>query len=485
VTPAAIAETHLSIVFFVGDRAYKLKKPLKLPFVDLSTREQREAMCHREVELNRRLAPDVYLGVADVVGPDHEPCDRLVVMRRLPDARRLTTLVTDGVDVRQDLTSLVRLLAAFWAGASRSDEIAQAATPDALRSRWDASLDEMIAYAPGIVDVGLLERVECLAHRYLDGRASLYRQRIVEQRIVDGHGDLLADDIFCLPDGPRVIDCLEFDDRLRYCDVIADLAFLAMDLERLEAPAFARHLLAAAREFTGDTWPASLAHHYIAERALVRAKVACLRVDQGDRARVSDARRLLNLAARHLEAGRVRLVLLGGLPGTGKSTLAGRLGDSEDLVVLHSDEVRKDLAGLSHDTPAEAAYGEDLYTAARTAATYRELLARGRVALQRGETVVLDASWIDAARRREAAAVARETASDLVELRCVTDPDVAAGRIETRRASGGAHDASVEIAAAMAADANPWPEAVAVDTTVPIEVSVAMARKAIGPMAAE
>ncbi|MGQ0432318.1 MAG: hypothetical protein ACT452_07920, partial [Microthrixaceae bacterium] len=123
--PAAVAETHISVVFFVGDRAYKLKKPVAPGFLDFSTRELREGACHREVELNRRLAPDVYLGVADVVGPDGAPCDHLVVMRRLPADRRLAALVAAGADVDDHLRELARLVAAFHAAAPRSPEISE------------------------------------------------------------------------------------------------------------------------------------------------------------------------------------------------------------------------------------------------------------------------------------------------------------------------------------------------------------------------
>ena len=111
---AGVAETHSGVVFFVGDRAYKLKKPLDLGFLDYRSREAREAACHREVELTRRLAPDVFLGVAAVVGPDGQPCDHLVVMRRLPADRRLATLVTSGQPVGEDLRRLARLLARLF-----------------------------------------------------------------------------------------------------------------------------------------------------------------------------------------------------------------------------------------------------------------------------------------------------------------------------------------------------------------------------------
>src|SRR5688572_21999632 len=133
---AALAETHASIVLFAGDRAYKVKKPVSLGFLDFSTREKREAICRREVELNRRLAPDVYLGVADVVGPDGELCDHLVVMRRMPHDRRLSTLVGEGRPVDDDLWHLAHLVAAFHARAERSATADAAASPGALAGRW-------------------------------------------------------------------------------------------------------------------------------------------------------------------------------------------------------------------------------------------------------------------------------------------------------------------------------------------------------------
>lgn len=464
--PAAVAETHISVVTFVGERVYKLKKPVAPGFLDFSTRERREAACHREVELNRRLAPDVYLGVADVLGPDGAPCDHLVVMQRLPADRRLSALVAAGDGVDEHLRDLARLLTAFHAAADRNPEIDDAATARAVRRRWHDSFTEMQRFVGTILDPAMFARVEELADRYVEGRGELFEQRIREGRIVDGHGDLQADDIFCLDDGPRVIDCIEFDDGLRANDVLADVAFLAMDLERLGSPAAADRFLAAYREFAGETWPASLAHHSIAERAIVRSKVACLRAAQGETASEDRARELLDLARGHLEDGRVRLVLVGGLPGTGKSTLAAGLSDALGWSVLRSDEVRKDRAGLAHTEHVDTGYREGLYSVEQTDGTYQELLARARTALTRGESVVLDASWSDARRRAAARALAEGTASDLIELRCVALPQVAAERIAARRRTGGdPSDADAGIAAAMAAAADPWPTAVPVDTT--------------------
>ncbi|HWS47034.1 MAG TPA: gluconate kinase, partial [Acidimicrobiia bacterium] len=301
-----LRETHVSIIALGRERVYKLKKPVRLPFVDQSTAERRRAICGREVTLNRRLAPDVYLGVVDVTGDGGEVVDCAVEMRRMPEDRRLSALVDSGSDVRPCLDALASLLATFHARAARGDEIDAAATAPAIGRAWATELAEM-----GITE----SRVGMLARRFIAGRDELFAQRIAAGRVCDGHGDLLADDVFCLPDGPRALDCLEFDDHLRFADGLADAAFCAMSLEQLGRADLAEHFLGCYGGAAGDHWPRSLAHHYVARRALVRSKVA------GLRARAEEAAQLLALTLDHLERGRVRLVLVGGPPATGKSTL--------------------------------------------------------------------------------------------------------------------------------------------------------------------
>jgi uncharacterized protein len=479
---ATVAETHSAIVFFVGERAYKVKKPVDLGFLDFRSRQAREDICHREVALNRRLAPDVYLGVADVVGPDGEPCDHLVVMRRMPPERRLATLVARGEPVDDHLWHLAHLIAAFHARAERLAAADEAASASALGQRWADNTTSLRDHADGSVDRTLVDHVDALARRYLDGRKPLFERRIADGRACDGHGDLLADDIFCLEDGPRVLDCIEFDDHLRYGDVLADVAFLAMDLERLGHPELATRFLAAYREHADDTWPVSLAHHHIAYRAHVRAKVSAIRAAQGDERSIEAARQHLSMTHDHLEAGRVRLVLVGGLPGTGKSTLSDDLGDTLRATVLRSDEIRKELAGLPATSPTGAPFGEGIYSAQATAATYEALLERAGVALEQGETVILDASWTDDAWRARARDLAQRTHADLVELNCQTPADLAADRLRRRAArrdpvagNGDASDATPEIAEQMAQTAAPWPSATPIDTSSTSDAALAAA----------
>ena len=316
----------------------------------------------------------MYLGVVAIDGEpstaersttDVSGRDVAVEMRRMPDDRRLTAVVwtataTDCVDRIADA------LVEIHRRAPSSPDIDRAGSPEVLLELWDASLDEMRGFSPSILDGEVLGRIAGGAHAYVAGRAALFEQRIADGRMRDGHGDLLADDVFCLDDGPRFLDCLEFDDRLRFGDVLADVAFLAMDLERVGRRDLSERLLERYRRRGNDAWPLSLADFYVAYRAVVRSKVACLRVGAGDTTAKTTARRLLALADEHLRRGRMRLILVGGPPASGKTTLACELARRTGHVVLHSDEVRKELAGLDPTTSAADDLDSGLYTGSGT-----------------------------------------------------------------------------------------------------------------------
>ncbi|MEU5077387.1 AAA family ATPase [Streptomyces asoensis] len=477
---ARVCETHTAIVFFAGDRAYKVKKPVDLGFLDYTTTAARREACEREIALNRRFAPDVYLGVGEFRGPDAERAEPLVVMRRMPADRRLAQLVRNGDAAVDDvLRTLARHLAAWHAQAPRGPEVDAQGTRDALASRWEAGFAQVREITgDGPLPDGLPQTEE-LVRRYLGGRERLFAARIEQGRVVDGHGDLLAEDVFCLDDGPRVLDCLEFDDRLRYVDVLDDAAFLAMDLEQLGAPEAAAYFLARYGEYSGDPAPASLWHHYVAYRAFVRAKVALIQAGQGASGARAAARRLASSALRHLRTSAVGLTLVGGPPGSGKSTLSGALADRLGVTLLSSDRMRKELAGIPAEQPATAGYGEGLYTPERTARTYAALLDRAAALLSAGESVVLDATWSDTAQREAARRVADRTCADLVPLRCHVPREVSAARLRAR--TGGPSDADAAIGAAVAAAEHAWPEAVPVDTGGPLDAAVARAMAAVRP----
>ncbi|GAA2437575.1 AAA family ATPase [Actinomadura vinacea] len=480
---AAIAETHCGVVFFVGDRAFKLKKPVDLGFLDFRERQARERACRQEVDLNRRFSPDVYLGVADVHGPDGTVCDHLVVMRRMPSDRRLSTLVAARVPVDEALRATARTLAAWHARAPRGPEISAAGRRDALLGRWTESFDQVRPFHGRAIDAAEAAEIEARARDFLAGRAPLFDARIADGRVVDGHGDLLADDIFCLDDGPRILDCLEFDDRLRSLDGLDDATFLAMDLERLTAPEPAERFMHWYCEFAADPAPPSLRHHYVAYRAFVRAKVACLRHAQGDPKAAAEAGTLAEVALRHLRAGAVGLILVGGLPGTGKTTLAGAIADRLGCTLLSSDRIRKELAGLAPDAPATAAYGTGIYTSEWSRRTYAELTRRARRLLGMGETVVLDASWTSKDHRDPITGLAHKQRAELHALRCEAPSAVTIERLRTRRHL--MSDADKHIAEALAESAAPWPEAATIDSSGPLDESLDQALAIVRPHGAE
>ena len=459
---AQAAETHSAVVFFAGDRAYKLKKPVNLGFLDFSTAGARAAACAREVELNRRYAPDVYLGVAEVRGPDGEVCDHLVVMRRMPESRRLSALVQARAPVTDAVRQVAKILAAQHASAPRGPQIDKQGSRDALRRRWADNFNEARQSAGDQLDPAAAAEMQRLAWQFLSGRGPLFDARISAGRILDGHGDLLAGDIFCLDDGPRVLDCLDFDDRLRWVDGLDDAACLAMDLEHLGNPVLGDQFIGWYAEYSGDTAPRSLCHHYIAYRAFVRAKVGWLRSGQGVPGAGVEACALAGMAEDHLRAGAVALVLIGGLPGTGKSALADALARRMGCTVLSSDRIRKELAGLPPGKLPAVPYGSGIYAPAMTEATYTELLRRASSLLARGELVLADASWTSARHRAAAAAAASRSDAPLVQLRCTAPARIAAQRISSR--APGASDADQNIAHQMAAESAPWPEAVTIDT---------------------
>jgi aminoglycoside phosphotransferase family enzyme/predicted kinase len=453
--PVAIRETHSGVVVLIGDLAYKLKKPVDLGFLDFAAVSTRQRACQRELELNRRLAPDVYLDVAAVTGSDAHPMDYLLVMRRMPEELRLSTMVTRGADVDDQLRAVARLMADFHARADRAEWIDAEGGAEGLRRRWTDNLRETRRLGQ-FVDAANLSVIESLALTFVDGRGPLLADRVAAGLIVDGHGDLLADDVFCLPDYPRVLDCLDFSDQLRCVDVLDDVCFLAMDLERLGRPDLAERFLGWYHEFIGAPVVPSLQHHYIAYRAFVRAKVACLRAEQGIPEAVATAQALTELTVSHLQAGEPTLILVGGAPGTGKTTLSQAISERLGAALLSTDSLRAQRFTRSDVDP---------YTDQAKAAVYRELLDRARHALAHGASVVADATWGDASFRAEAAQVAANTASRLLMIECRVAAETAAARAQQRFDAGTSPSrADAQIARRLAARFEPWPNATTIDT---------------------
>jgi len=439
-----IRESHSSCVFLAGDLAYKLKKPLRFDFLDYSDKATRRRLCGVEVRLNRRLAPALYLGVRAVVetedgrldlGEEDDPraVDYLVEMRRFDERRTLASLVERGVAGAEEIRAVGRLLARFHAAA----EPAPAVDPrDAIRRATGETFASLHRLAPEAVARELLAAEELTA-AYLVSHRGMLLERAAAGLVRDGHGDLRAEHVV-LEDPIAIIDCLEFDPALRQIDVAEDLAFLTMDLTRLGAPELAFELVASYRDAGGDPGEPGLLSFHAAQRAWVRAKVELLS------GREVQARAYLRLGRRFgWQARRPLVLVVCGASGSGKSHLAAALAQVSGSVVVSSDAVRKELAGIE---PAETARREH-YSASFSRRTYRRLGELAAEELERSGLVIVDATFRRRSERAQFAAGTGALAARVAFVECLAPRELRLDRIRRRRARGrDASDVTVELA---------------------------------------
>ena len=454
-TRVEVRETHISWVFLAGDRAYKLKKPLVLPFLDYGTPERRHEMCREEVRLNRRLAPELYLGVRALaatpggleLGEEDDPraVDYVVEMRRYDEGSTLAAKLERGELKRGEVVALGGVLARFHARARR---VAASGTPVlTVERRMTENFHELLGVVEQRAEVERVLALERFAHSFVAAHAQMLDARARRGLVREGHGDLRAEHVL-LGETLQVVDCVEFEPALRELDVADDLAFMVMDLVGRGGDRFAKALVHAYRDAGGDPGEDRLIAFYAAYRALVRAKVALLRAAQhpassSERAHDSAvARDLLALAERFAWRARLPLVIVVcGLPAAGKSHLARTLAETSRLRHLSSDLTRKRLAGIR---PQQRA-GDAAYSAAFNRLTYAELGRRAaREASSRGGAVV-DATFRHRP-DRESFADAFADAAPLLFVECRAPARVLAQRAAQREIRPGrVSDASLSV----------------------------------------
>lgn len=496
--PAAVelVETHVSWVFLAGDRVVKVKKPVSYGFVDHTALESRRRSCEEEVRLNNRLTDGVYLGVVPIlrgpagyrVGGEGTPVEWATLMRRLPAEGMLDALLAVGETPPHLGERLADRLIPFHRDAAircegSAEEVAAAASTVVAENLTE--LEPFAADPLGPVQLGLVAQA---LRDFLAERGDLLHDRAAEGWVREGHGDLRVEHV-CLEESGemQIFDCVEFSRALRCADVASDLAFLLMDLDRLGAQEAAAVLVARYRA-AGMDLPDTLLRFYKAHRALVRAKVACLRrcasADAATRVGLAaEAADYLDLATAAAVTVRPALIAMSGLSGTGKSTVAAALARALDAHVFASDVVRKELAGQTGSTATAWEHG--LYAPERVEATYERLWELSTRTLAAGRATILDATFLDGKRRERLAAVARAAGVPLVLVETVCKEETALGRILTRARRGDSRsDATVEVyrrqrAAALASPPPVPPGAVHVlvntDTGGPVDLDPALA----------
>ncbi|MBI2826288.1 MAG: AAA family ATPase [Planctomycetia bacterium] len=493
-----LIETHISCVFVTDQLVYKLKKPVHFEFVDFSTALARHTACEEEVRLNRRLAPHVYLDVLPItegaggglaLGGSGTPIDWVVRMRRLPIERTLEARVRAGILSPDEVAALARVLGDFYAKAPPL-----AIDPNEYRGAIEAHVRANLrdlAENPNADQRDRSRAVHAAQLEFLTLRPAVFDARVEAGAIIDGHGDLRPEHC-CLTDPPVVFDCLEFDPRLRRLDVADELAFLAVECQRLGAAWVGEQVLEACLARRGDRPPDALVAFYKSYRACVRAKVAVLRAAQlpPDKARhaLDEATGYLRLADEHTrEFARPIAIVTSGLMGSGKSTLAGALAEKFALDVLSTDAIRRDLFGAPDE---RADYAAGRYAPEGRRRVYDELLRRAEATLAARRGVILDATFLSAELLRRAVSMARTAEASALVVRCECPDAVARGRIAARIATGkGLSDARPEFFDEQLAELEAIPPDVPhlmVDTTAPlverIDAVVARLRAATAPL---
>lgn len=459
VRSVTLRETHISRVFLTGDVVYKIKKPVDLDFLDFTTLQKRRHFCRMEVDLNRRLTHGIYLGVVSITRKDQsydlegsgEAVEYAVKMKQLPEGSTMARLLEQGEVDSRSADQLARTLAAFYGAARSGPKINAAGSWDTVKANCEENFSQTEKFAGSLIDQGMYRIIVSASRSFLQRRKELFRRRVKENKIREGHGDLRTDHIYFTRDGIQIIDCIEFNERFRCGDIAADLAFLAMDLDFEGYPGMARTLLETYVHHSGDADVFSLLDFYKCYRAYVRAKVNCLRLSQNQLAEPEQVelrrqtRRFIDLAYEYaLRFSRPTVWVVCGMIASGKSTIADALAEALKIKVLHSDVVRKKLFDRPIFESEEAEFGQGMYSQDATSLTYGKLLLLAQEEIERGRSVILDATFSRGDQRREVWRLAEDKKAAIVFVECRCREAVIRKRLGRRRKSPAISDARLK-----------------------------------------
>jgi len=487
-----LIETHISWVFLSESEVYKVKRPVDFGFLDFTTVDARRRACESEVRLNRRLAPEVYLGVVPVtigegglhaIGGNGPIVDWAVHMRRLSDENRCDTLLSKGTLAPSRIDDLADHVAAFHAQARCDSETAQhgevATIRHNVRENFEQTRDSIGEY----LTTEQAREIEAWQLGVLRDEAR-FRARVEASRIRDGHGDLRLEHVYFERDGSiAIIDCIEFNDRFRFGDVCADIAFLSMDLGWHGRVDLAERFLARYARATHDYGLYSVVDFYESYRAFVRGKIASFLAADPEASAVtrerarSEARRyfMLSLAYERPPLLSPRIVAVGGMIASGKSRTATFIGELLAAPVVSSDRTRKHLMGVAPEESLQGDAWSGAYSPSATEAVYRELWSAADTVVASGRPVVIDASFRNVAMRTAARELAMRRGVPFTLVECAAPRELLLQRLATREARGTHEsDARTDLLDEFEArfepvDELPQSEHVRLDTSVPAE----------------
>lgn len=460
-----LIETHISWVLLIGSHAYKIKKPVDLGFANFTTLDRRKHFCEMEIQLNRRLAERLYLDVVPITGTPEtprfggtgEPIEYAVRMKRFNQENLLNRLIKQGRLAATHIDSLAKQVAEFHEAAEVSKANTQFGTPDSVR---EAVVDNFETLIPALAEPlrAIAKELEEWSLFHFDKLREEFEHRKRSGMVRACHGDMHLGNMFLEDDEVVVFDGIEFNESFRWIDIMNEVAFAVMDLEDRGRPDFANRFLNKWLEHSGDYGGLRLLRFYLLYRAMVRAKVDAIRLNQGDldlserRHLTSDCQGYLKLARRYTEPIAPKLVITSGPSGSGKTTGTEDLIERTGAIRVRSDVERKRLHGLS---PLDSSGGR-IYSAEDTRRTYDRLTEVATQIVEAGFTAVVDATFLKREERDRFGRLARRLGVPFLILKFEASPDLLRQRIRNRQAeSDDASEADIAVLEAQLATAEP------------------------------
>lgn len=402
-----LIETHISWVVLTGDFVYKIKKPFDFKFLDFSTLEKRKFYCEEEIRLNKLLAPEIYLDIVTINGDTEHPqingkgpvIEYAIKMKQFPQNILLSDLLKQEKLNEAIIDDLAKLVADFHHKTPAAGADTRFGTPEHVHFPVVQNFDQIEPLLTDKKDLEQIARLRAWTEAQYKQHHALLEKRKQQGFIRDTHGDLHLGNIILYHNKPILFDRIEFNDDLRWNDVLADIAFLAMDLEDKKQPAFAHRLINTYFSHTQDYEGLALLPYYESYRATVRAKISLFRLmqpglsEQEKNAVTQDYRNFINLAEKFTHPTKPALLITHGLAGSGKSTIARFLVEKLGAIQISSDVVRKKLFDLPIDARTDSGLYSGIYSPEATQKTYQQLGKLAETIIKAGYIAIVDATF--------------------------------------------------------------------------------------------
>ncbi len=461
-----LLQTHISYVALTGTFAYKVKKPVNFGFLDFSTLDKRKYFCDEEMRLNKRLCPEIYLDVLPITQTDKNLelngkgtiVEYALKMKEFPQKYIMTDLLKQGKITEETIDHLCAILIDFYTTQEPSEDITKYGELSAVKQNIDENFDQTKPMINVTIPKENYSYLKEASARFFERKKQVFESRMKEGYIHDCHGDLHSGNIVVAHDAIHIFDCIEFNDRFRFCDVASDIGFLAMDLDFLNHPYLSSYFIQQYVKKSGDIGIYEVLNFYKSYRAYVRGKIHGFQLNDPhiDPAKKKDiietARKYFDLSSYYAElfsqtlhTTKPLLFLVSGLAGTGKSTVARKIAVDYHATQINTDVIRKERAGIDQFERHHDQFNTGLYDPKKIDETYEHVMQNAAAVLKKGGNVVLDATFQKKKYRDMAHHVAVKNHATLVMVHCVCPDVVVKKRLEDRLKKKSVSDGRWEI----------------------------------------